>query len=101
MLVPALRTPEHPGQGAISVTNQHFRVEVQIFLSAVHRRSIAVRHPPPPFAANDHEPLIAHPGSYDADRCIHRNEYGQPRSHPAPTTKAAAVLAVVVTIAKG
>ena len=29
--------PEHPGQDAIPVTKQHFRVEVQIFLSAVHR----------------------------------------------------------------
>ena len=51
--------------------------------------------------ANDHEPLIAHPGSYDADRCIHRNDHGQPRGHIAPAGKQAAVLAVVVTVAKG
>ena len=35
------------GQGAIPVTKQHFRVEVEIFLSAVHRRFIALRHLPP------------------------------------------------------
>ena len=52
-------------------------------------------------ASNDHEPLIAHPGSYDADRCIHRNDHGQPRGRIAPAGKQAAVLAVVVTIAKG
>ena len=51
--------------------------------------------------SNDHEPLIAHPGSYDADRCIHRNDHGQPRGRIAPAGKQAAVLAVVVTIAKG
>src|SRR5690242_702127 len=51
--------------------------------------------------ANDHEPLIAHPGSYDADRCIHRNDHGQPRGRIAPAGQKAAVLAVVVTIAKG
>ena len=51
--------------------------------------------------SNDHEPLIAHPGSYDADRCIHRNDHGQPRGRVAPAGKEAAVLAVVVTIAKG
>ena len=51
--------------------------------------------------SNDHEPLIAHPGSYDADRCIHRNDHGQPRGRPTPERKKAAVLAVVVTIAKG
>ena len=50
---------------------------------------------------NDHEPLIAHPGSYDADRCIHRNDHGQPRGRITPAGKQAAVLAVVVTIAKG
>src|SRR5438093_10763112 len=47
--------------------------------------------------SNDHEPLIAHPGSHDADRCIHRNDHGQPRGR----IMEAAVLAVVVTIAKG
>ena len=52
-------------------------------------------------ASNDHEPLIAHPGSYDADRCIHRNDHGQPRGRTTPAGKQAAVLAVVVTIAKG
>jgi TrwC relaxase len=52
-------------------------------------------------ASNDHEPLIAHPGSYDADRCIHRNDHGQPRGRVAPEGKQAAVLAVVVTIANG
>ena len=52
-------------------------------------------------ASNDHEPLIAHPGSYDADRCIHRNDHGQPRARITTATKQAAVLAVVVTIAKG
>jgi hypothetical protein len=52
-------------------------------------------------ASNDHEPLIAHPGFYDADRCIHRNDHGQPRGRIAPAGKQAAVLAVVVTIAKG
>jgi hypothetical protein len=52
-------------------------------------------------ASNDHEPLIAHPGSYDADRCIHRNDHGQPRGRITPAGKQAAVLAVVVTIAKG
>jgi hypothetical protein len=52
-------------------------------------------------ASNDHEPLIAHPGSYDADRCIHRNNHGQPRGRIAPAAKEAAVLVVVVTIAKG
>jgi hypothetical protein len=52
-------------------------------------------------ASNDHEPLIAHPGSYDADRCIHRNDHGQPRGRITPATREAAVLAVVVTIAKG
>jgi hypothetical protein len=52
-------------------------------------------------ASNDHEPLIAHPGFYDADRCIHRNDHGQPRGRIAPAGKKAAVLAVVVTIAKG
>ncbi len=51
--------------------------------------------------SNDHEPLIAHPGSYDADRCIHRLDHGQPRGRIAPAGKQAAVLAVVVTIAKG
>ena len=50
---------------------------------------------------NDHEPLIAHPGSYDADRCIHRNDHGQPRGRITPAGNQAAVLAVVVTIAKG
>jgi len=54
-----------------------------------------------PITSNDHEPLIAHPGSYDADRCIHRNDHGQPRGRIAPAGKRAAVLAVVVTIAKG
>src|SRR5690349_17639474 len=51
--------------------------------------------------ANDHEPLIAHPGSYDADRCIHRNDHGQPRGRITSAGNQAAVLAVVVTIAKG
>jgi hypothetical protein len=37
-------TPEHSGQDAIPVTKQHFRVEVQIFSPAVHRRFIAFRH---------------------------------------------------------
>jgi conjugative relaxase-like TrwC/TraI family protein len=54
-----------------------------------------------PITSNDHEPLIAHAGSYDADRCIHRNDHGQPRGRIAPAGKQAAVLAVVVTIAKG
>jgi hypothetical protein len=36
-----------PVQDAIPLTNQHFRVEVQIFLSAVHRPFIAFWHPPP------------------------------------------------------
>src|SRR2546430_6119431 len=98
---PHPRTPEHPGQDAIPVTKQHFHVEVQIFLSAVHRRFIAFRHLPTPLAANDHEPLIAHHGSHDADRCIHRNDHGQPRGRITPATREAAVLAVVVTIAKG
>ena len=43
--------------------------------------------------SNDHEPLIAHPGSYDADRCIHRNDHGQPRGRIAPAGKQGAVLA--------
>ena len=51
--------------------------------------------------SNDHEPLIAHPGSYDADRCIHRNDHGQPRGRITPAGKQTAVLAVVVTIARG
>jgi len=51
--------------------------------------------------SNDHEPLIVHPGFHDADRCIHRNVHGQPRGRTAPAGKRAAVLAVVVTIAKG
>src|SRR6266700_6512415 len=38
---------------------------------------------------------------YDADRCIHRNDHGQPRGRITPAGKQAAVLAVVVTIAKG
>jgi len=54
-----------------------------------------------PITSNDHEPLIAHHGSYDADRCIHRNDHGQPRGRITPAGKQAAVLAVVVTIAKG
>src|SRR5260370_24825700 len=54
-----------------------------------------------PITSNDHEPLIAHPGSYDADRCIHRNDHGQPRGHITPAGKEAAVLAVVVPVAKG
>lgn len=37
--------------------------------------------------SNDHEPLIAHPGSYDADRCIHRNDHGQPRGRLARNTR--------------
>jgi len=57
--------------------------------------------PSSPLAANDHEPLIAHHGSYDADRCIHRNDHGQPRGRITPAEKETAVLAVVVTIAKG
>jgi conjugative relaxase-like TrwC/TraI family protein len=57
--------------------------------------------PSSPLAANDHEPLIAHPGFYDADRCIHRNDHGQPRGPIIPARKQAAVLAVVVTVAKG
>ena len=52
-------------------------------------------------ASDDHELLIAHPGSYDADRCIHRNDHGQPRGRTTIAGKQAAVLAVVVTIAKG
>jgi hypothetical protein len=51
--------------------------------------------------SNDHEPLITHPGSYDADRCIHRNDHGQLRGRITPAGKKAAALAVVVTIAKG
>jgi hypothetical protein len=51
--------------------------------------------------ANDHEPLIPHPGSHDADRCIHRDDHGQPRGRITPAGKKAAILAVVVTIAKG
>jgi hypothetical protein len=70
-------------------------------LAKDNRRFIAFRRLPPPLAANDHEPLIAHPGSYDADRCIHRNDHGQPRGRTTPARKKAAVLAVVVTIAKG
>ena len=62
---------------------------------------LAFRHPPPLLVANDHEPPIAHHGSYDADRCIHRNDHGQPRGRITPAGKKAAVLAVVVTIAKG
>ena len=54
-----------------------------------------------PVTSNDHEPLIAHPGSYDADRCIHRNDHGQPRGRLTAAGRQAAVLAVVVTIAKG
>src|SRR5256885_4463447 len=54
-----------------------------------------------PIASNDHEPLIPHPGSHDADRCIHRNDHGQPRGRITTAGKQAAVLAVVVTIAKG
>src|SRR6266568_6097157 len=38
---------------------------------------------------------------YDADRCIHRNDHGRPRGRITPAGKQAAVLAVVVTIAKG
>ena len=37
-----------------------------------------------PIASNDHEPLIAHPGSYDADRCIHRNDHGNPVAASPP-----------------
>jgi conjugative relaxase-like TrwC/TraI family protein len=38
---------------------------------------------------------------YDADRCIDPNDHGQPRGRLTPAGKKAAVLAVVVTIAKG
>ena len=62
---------------------------------------LASPHLPALITLNDHEPLIAHPGSYDADRCIHRNDHGQPRGRITPAGKEAAVLAVVVTIAKG
>ena len=40
-----------------------------------------------PIASNDHEPLIAHPCFYDADRCIHRNDHGQFRGRVAPRGK--------------
>ncbi len=45
-----------------------------------------------PPSANDHEPPIAHHSSYDADRCIHRNDHGQPRGRITPARKQAALL---------
>src|SRR2546423_1746160 len=79
-----------------------FSVQCQIeFSFLVSWHFLACPHLPARIAVNDHEPLIAHPGSYDADRCIHRNDHGQPRARTTPAGKPAAVLAVVVTIAKG
>jgi hypothetical protein len=39
--------------------------------------------------SNDHEPLIAHPGSHDADRCIDLNDHGQSRGRVTQWKEAA------------
>jgi hypothetical protein len=91
---PAAKAPSRH-EAALSVSTLKF--SYRLLTAPV----LAFRHPPPLPAANDHEPLIAHPGSYDADRCIHRNDHGQPRGRIAAAGKQAAVLAVVITIAKG
>jgi TrwC relaxase len=74
-----------------------FRFSYPLFIAALSPSGTFL----PQLAANDHEPLIAHHGSHDADRCIHRNDRGQPRGRITAAGKEAAVLAVVVTIAKG
>jgi hypothetical protein len=102
MLVPAAPSRYRTRrQGAVPGRTDTFRINFEVFFLPAHSSFFAFLHPPPPPAANDHEPPIAHPGSYDADRCIHRNDHGQPRGRITPAGKQAAVLAVVVTVAKG